>query len=103
MKCPNCGVEDIEVMAQISIVAKLDELLEGRLFNIKDWGDDIDYMWCRSCSQGVKLLEDGTLITYLRYMNENAKMSKPIDKNALIKALKGMSPEDRAKLVGKEV
>lgn len=99
MKCPNCGIEDIEVQVQVSIIAKLKEITDwGRLFNIKD---DIDYMWCHSCHQGLKLTDDGELVTFLRY--PKARTPKSISKDALIEALKGMSPEDRDKLFEKEV
>lgn len=97
MNCPNCGVEDIEVQVQLSIVAKLDAILMGHLFSLKD---DIDYMWCHSCHQGLKLTESGELVTFLRY--PKARPPKSISKDALIEALKGMSPEARAKLFEKE-
>jgi hypothetical protein len=101
LNCPNCGIEDIEVQVQVSLIAKLKEIMDwGRLFNIKD---DIDYMWCHSCHQGLKLTEDGKLVTFLRYPKVAVRTSKTISKDALIEALKAMSSEDRAKLLGKEV
>lgn len=73
MNCPNCGKEDIVVDAQISIVAKLDDILEKKLF---DLSNSIDYIWCDSCSQGIKLTEDGRLITYIKHLGEVFSVKK---------------------------
>lgn len=78
MKCPNCGEEDIRVDVQLSLLVKLSDLLEPLTITPQYIRDSIDFMWCTSCDQGVKLTEDGKLISYMEHIGRDTKAPKGI-------------------------
>jgi len=100
MNCPHCNRENIQVDVQISLLTTLEAIVNDEPFEIKD---KICLMWCNSCSSGLKLLEDGRLITYLEHIGKKAKASKPINQATLKSALSNMSQEEIANLFNKEV